>query len=94
MAGRASSQRTQKENANLIHQSMLLEGCKRLQDILDISEIPHGGLRNVVDFFFFYIFLNSTENKKGKGHVWREKHQKLRRNTCLQVNFGLFNSHQ
>ena len=57
MAGRASSQRTRKENANFIHQSMLLEGCKPLQDILDISEIPFGGLRNVVVFFFILISI-------------------------------------
>ena len=56
MAGRASSERTRKENANLIHQSMLLEGCKRLQDILDISEIPYGGLGNVVEFCFVFFF--------------------------------------
>ena len=55
MAGRASSQRTRKENANFIHQSILLEGCKPLQDILDISEIPFGGLRNVVVFFYFNL---------------------------------------
>ena len=34
---------------------MLLEGCKPLQDILDISEIPFGGLRNVVVFFYFNL---------------------------------------
>ena len=69
MAGREISERTQKENANLIHQSMLLEGCRRLQDISDISEIPYGGLRNVVEFFFFFeIFF---------WIAWREKHQKL-----------------
>ena len=57
---------TQKENANLIRQSMLLEGCKRLQDILDISEIRYGGLRNVVDFFFlfFRFFWTPQKNKK------------------------------
>ena len=78
MAGRASSERTRKENANLIHQSILLEGCKRLQDISDISEIPHGGLRNVMEFFFFEIFFwTPQKNKKGKGLPWREKHQKL-----------------
>ena len=36
---------------------MLLEGCKRLQDILDISEIPYGGLGNVVEFCFVLFFL-------------------------------------
>ena len=64
MAGRASSERTQKENANLIHQSMLLEGCKRLQDISDISEIPYSGLRNVVEFFFFNYFFGRQKKIK------------------------------
>ena len=87
MAGRASSQRPQKENANFIHQSKLLEGCKGLQDILDISEIPCGGLRNVVFFFLLFeiFFLNTTQkknhthtiNKRPKGQAWCEKHQKL-----------------
>ena len=78
MAGRASSERTRKENANLIHQSMLLEGCKRLQDILDISEIPYGGLGNVVEFgFFFNIFWTPQKIRKGNGLPWSEKHQKL-----------------
>ena len=78
MAGRASSERTRKENANLINQLMVLEGCKRLQDTLDISEISYGGLRNVVEFFFFLIFFwTPQKNKKGKGLPWREKHQKL-----------------
>ena len=67
MAGRASSERTRKENANLIHQSMLMEGCKRLQDISDISEIPYGGLRNVVKFFFGNIFLDATKKYKRQG---------------------------
>ena len=61
MAGRASSERTRKENANLIHQSMLLDGCKRLQDISDISEIPYGGLRNVVEFCLLKFFLDATK---------------------------------
>ena len=79
MAGRASSERTRKENLNLIHQPMVLEGCKRLQDILDISEIPYGGLRNVVEFCFFFLifFWTPQKNKKGKSLPWREKHQKL-----------------
>ena len=72
MAGRASNQRTQNENANLIHQSMLLDGCKRLQDISDISEIPYGGLKNVVEFFFVNFFGRHKKNKKVKGLAWRE----------------------
>ena len=87
MAGRASSQRPQKENANFIHQSKLLEGCKGLQDVLDISEIPCGGLRNVVFFFYYLNFFfehhtkkkkhTHTINKRPKGQAWCEKHQKL-----------------
>ena len=64
MAGRASSERTRKENANLIHQSMLLDGCKRLQDISDISEIPYGGLRNVVEFCFLKYFFGRHKKIK------------------------------
>ena len=56
MAGRVSNQRTQNENANLIYQSMLLEGCKRLQENSDISGIPYGGLKNVVEFFFTFFW--------------------------------------
>ena len=44
---------------------MLLEGCKRLQDILDISEILYGGLGNVVEFgFFFLIFFGRHKKLK------------------------------
>ena len=64
------------KKANLMHQSMLLEGCKRLQDILDISEIPYGGLRNVVEclfvcfFFLKNFFWTPQQNKKRQGpHV-------------------------
>ena len=51
----------------LVLQSMLLEGCKRLQHISDISEIPYGGLRNVVNLFFFFLeifFWTPQKNQK------------------------------
>ena len=55
----------------LVLQSMLLEGCKRLQHISDISEIPYGGLRNVLNLFLFffwkYFFGRHKKIKKGKG---------------------------
>ena len=43
---------------------MLLDGCKRLQDISDISEIPYGGLRNVVEFCFLKYFFGRHKKIK------------------------------
>ena len=45
-----------------------------MQDILDISEIPFCSLRNVVDIFFFNIFLNATKKKNIYIYIYMERH--------------------
>ena len=75
---------------------MILKGCKRSQDISDISEIPFGGLRNVVEFFFLFwnIFLDATKKIEKVRASRGVKNTKNWRDTSLQVNFGLFKSRQ
>ena len=75
---------------------MLLEGCKRLQDILDISEIPLVALETWWNFFFSFLkYFFGRHKKIKKVRASRGvKNTKNWRDTCLQVNFGLIKSHQ